>query len=427
MLCFLNFLILSTSSKRILGVPPSMEKRYSKSIDENAQTFTCFSDSKKIPLSKLNDNYKDCEDGSDEPGSSLGPALFNFYCLNEKYIPIEIPRWSVGDGICDCCDASDEIFNHHSNCTNTCSYFEEQIKTIKEELTKIYKQGISLGNELQDQGSQSIESSKKKTDKYQAKIDRYQRKIKKIKSGKKTPTPSPTPVIPDEFGAWSNNEKKVNETETANANNNSTEPKSSDVTPSPVPTLIIKPKKKLSLIENIWRFVFLINRDDVAFSEVFMKQKDGRVKLYKSKISEYEEKKKKVHSVENFIKDSIPSSFYPLYEKEFKYNDFTLDFMKEIRQSSTILGKYKTFASTPNSKSFFYNNGAYCWETKAGRKTEVIVYCSNENRLVSVVEPRTCEYTAVFVSPAACSNENLNSLANMTLDQLQEMKNRIGI
>ena len=158
-----------------------------------------------------------------------------------------------------------------------------------------------------------------------------------------------------------------------------------------------------------------------------MKQKDGRVKLYKSKISEYEEKKKKVHSVENFIKDSIPSSFYPLYEKEFKYNDFTLDFMKEIRQSSTILGKYKTFASTPNSKSFFYNNGAYCWETKAGRKTEVIVYCSNENRLVSVVEPRTCEYTAVFVSPAACSNENLNSLANMTLDQLQEMKNRIGI
>lgn len=423
MFCFLHIFIITASSKRILGVPPSMEDKYLQSIDEKSQTFTCFSDSKKIPLSKLNDNYKDCEDGSDEPGSSLGPTTFNFYCLNEKHIPAEIPRWSVGDGICDCCDASDEKFNPHSNCTDTCSIIEEQIKSIREEIRAIYKQGISLGNDLQDQGSRSIENSKKKTEKYQSKIERYQRKIKKIKSGKKTPTPSPTPIIPDEFDSWDDKDDKES-IQNENDNEDSTETKS---TPTPIPTPIIKPKKKLTLIENIWRFVFFISKDDVAFSEVFMKQKDGRIKLYKSKISEYEEKMKKFNSVGDFKKDSIPSRFFPLYHQEYKYKDFTLNFMSEIKQSSVILGKYKTYASTQNSKTFFYNNGAYCWETKSGRKTELNVYCGNENKLVSVVEPKTCEYSAIFVTPAACSDDDLNSLSNMTLDQLQEIKNIIGI
>ncbi|KAK8885670.1 hypothetical protein M9Y10_041122 [Tritrichomonas musculus] len=438
MLSFLYIFIHSVCSKRILGVPPSMEEKYSKNIDEKAQTFTCFSDSKKIPLSKLNDNYKDCDDGSDEPGSSLGPTAFNFYCLNEKYIPLEIPRWSVGDGICDCCDASDETFNTHSNCNNTCSYFEEQIISIRQHLTKIYQQGIEQRKELEAQGSQEIEAGRKKTEKYQTKIDRYQRKIQKIKSGKKTPTPLPTPVIPDEFGSWENDEEKseqVDSIEAANSGDNSTESnttkevrqENSKPTPTPIPTPIIKPKKKLSLIENIWRFVFLIDRNDVAFSEVFMRQKDGRVKLYKSKISGWEEKKKKVNLISDFIKDSIPSSYYPIYGKEFTNGDFTISFMKEIKQSSTNLGKYKTFASTGNTTSFFYNNGAYCWETKSGRKTEVKVYCSNENKFVSLVEPKTCEYSAIFTTPAACSNEDLTSLSNMTLEQLQEMQNIIGV
>ena len=57
----------------------------------------------------MNDDYCDCVDGTDEPGTSACPNSL-FFCefqdefLNNNYIPAS----KVNDGICDCCDGSDE-------------------------------------------------------------------------------------------------------------------------------------------------------------------------------------------------------------------------------------------------------------------------------------------------------------------------------
>lgn len=70
--------------------------------------FVCLNDKllkKKFSFSVVNDDFCDCEDGTDEPGTSACPNG-QFYCDMNTVIPSSM----VDDGICDCCDGTDELF-----------------------------------------------------------------------------------------------------------------------------------------------------------------------------------------------------------------------------------------------------------------------------------------------------------------------------
>ena len=65
------------------------------------------------------DDYCDCLDGPDEPGTSAcGHATSRFFCLNTGFKSKYVRSGLVGDGICDCCDGSDEWAS--GLCPNTC-------------------------------------------------------------------------------------------------------------------------------------------------------------------------------------------------------------------------------------------------------------------------------------------------------------------
>ncbi|KAJ5247345.1 Glucosidase 2 subunit beta [Penicillium chermesinum] len=112
------------------GVSPDFAKFY-----QDQTTFTCISNpDTRIPFTAVNDNFCDCPDGSDEPGTSacshlsrnsplsvaerpghseaeLKLALPGFYCKNKGHKPSYVPFQRVNDGVCDyelCCDGSDE-------------------------------------------------------------------------------------------------------------------------------------------------------------------------------------------------------------------------------------------------------------------------------------------------------------------------------
>ena len=89
-----------------------------KSFYDPAKDFTCLDGSETIPFSLVNDDYCDCADGSDEPGTSACPNGM-FYCLNKGHKPLELLSSRVNDGICDCCDGSDE-YDSSAQCSNTC-------------------------------------------------------------------------------------------------------------------------------------------------------------------------------------------------------------------------------------------------------------------------------------------------------------------
>ncbi|XAR59914.1 hypothetical protein NMG60_11033090 [Bertholletia excelsa] len=151
-LSFFCFLVLwvgfpgrsaSLPSKDLLGIAPEDEIYY------KADTIKCRDGSKKFEKSQLNDDFCDCPDGTDEPGTSACPNA-KFYCRNAGHVPLIIHSSRVNDGICDCCDGSDE-YDGKVKCPNNCW---EAGKVAREKLKKkiaTYQEGVTLRKQVVEQ------------------------------------------------------------------------------------------------------------------------------------------------------------------------------------------------------------------------------------------------------------------------------------
>ncbi|XP_042411366.1 glucosidase 2 subunit beta-like [Zingiber officinale] len=115
----------SLPAREFLGIAPQDEGYYKSDV------IKCKDGAKKFTKQQLNDEFCDCLDGTDEPGTSACPEG-KFYCRNSGHIPQIIFSSRVNDGLCDCCDGSDE-YNGNVNCSNTCW---EAGKAARERLKK---------------------------------------------------------------------------------------------------------------------------------------------------------------------------------------------------------------------------------------------------------------------------------------------------
>ena len=144
------FIFQSVSIKNFqvpVGVHPDNYSRYLYNFKKNKGKFKCFNTKKLINVSQINDNFKDCIDGSDEPGTAADSTGF-FYCKNSDFVPQLIPKWSVGDGICDCCDGSDEWDNKRVNCPNTCKKEHDKHNALYYYIKKHFEDGFIINHNL---------------------------------------------------------------------------------------------------------------------------------------------------------------------------------------------------------------------------------------------------------------------------------------
>ncbi|OWM89842.1 hypothetical protein CDL15_Pgr024591 [Punica granatum] len=130
------------------------DEKYYKSSD----VIKCKDGSRKFTIAQLNDDFCDCPDGSDEPGTSACPNG-KFYCRNAGHVPVMLFSSRVNDGICDCCDGSDE-YDGKVKCSNTCW---EAGKVARDKLKKkiaTYQEGVTIRKREVEQAKISLEKDK---------------------------------------------------------------------------------------------------------------------------------------------------------------------------------------------------------------------------------------------------------------------------
>lgn len=145
-----------TALSRPRGVSISMASFYSG----QSENFSCLDSSRVIPFHYVNDDYCDCLDGSDEPGTSAC-INGNFHCTNAGYIPTNIPSSRVNDGYCDCCDGQDE-YDGIIMCTNKCKELGKQAQEERQKIHKMQMEGYAKKQEFISEGHVAIEEKKNK-------------------------------------------------------------------------------------------------------------------------------------------------------------------------------------------------------------------------------------------------------------------------
>jgi len=172
--------VFSTFAPR--GVNPKDQHLYNPKDGK----FQCLKSKEFIPVEELNDDYCDCKDGSDEPGTSACAHLskvtkietsVGFWCQNKGYKEQVISPTIVDDGICDCCDGTDEPLGKCKNvCKEVGAVYMEKRKREAEAANagyKIRKAWSDEARELLLNFEQEVGVLKQELDEIQAKEDGF--------------------------------------------------------------------------------------------------------------------------------------------------------------------------------------------------------------------------------------------------------------
>ena len=192
----------------IPGVSPAEETRY------HGQVFVCEEGSTKLPSTAVNDDFCDCDDGSDEPGTAACAQSDRwFYCPNEGGNARYVYPSRVGDGICDCCDGSDE-WQRPNSCRNVCAEQGRERKARLEQRRAEMQRGI----EMRKAALSSMEAEAKAAEAQVAKLDAERapllarlKELEEIQKVKRAAVQKEAKELGRDASQYEEEEKKVSE------------------------------------------------------------------------------------------------------------------------------------------------------------------------------------------------------------------------
>ncbi|KAI9201820.1 glucosidase II beta subunit-like-domain-containing protein [Polychytrium aggregatum] len=399
----------SSIPRHLRGVAPDHLKAYESTNDLR---FLCLDGSKHIPHAAVNDDYCDCSDGSDEPGTS---ACSNgrFYCINQGHVGASIPSSRVNDGICDedCCDGTDE-YASSASCPNTCSQqariaaehqkkeFElnsegARIKAVylSERASKVAHRQIEI-----PQLEEGIKESKAAVETLKAQLEQLEAALKEYE-----PLAQPDSLnschekLQQLLGSIEFVEKQDAESRAKHLEK------------------IFETKRQVLLDTELQEGHAELNRQKSIDIQNEVHQLKGQVRAAEDKIRTDENTLRELKRLDEFDFGS-EGVFEALDKQCFSYTatEYTYEFCLFNKASqkkggaTTNLGSFSRWAGTEHHPytQLKFENGEQCWNGP-NRSLQVNLECGTENKIDSVAEPNKCEYVMRFRTPAACKHESV--------------------
>ncbi|XP_026155084.1 glucosidase 2 subunit beta-like isoform X2 [Mastacembelus armatus] len=429
-------------SRKIRGISSSYKRFY-----RERKSFLCIDGSKIIPFEQVNDDYCDCQDGSDEPGTSACPRG-RFYCTNLGFRPHYIPSSRVNDGICDCCDASDE-YNSHAHCQNTCwnlgqrerAYVEGQMRTLDEGLRlkqQLIEEGILLWREKQAQ----LRELQQAAEDLQIKLEEHRRRkheadrlreqtlkaldagdsgfrsqnstvssifqlLDRNKDGSITvdEVQARVALVHDEERILSEDEAvallggyhQMDLTEFRHTlwdiltRGDSIKIKHSDGAPG---RLLVEDSPLKAADRGDAASLFPLHTTSILSCSSCCKETGPAVEMETTNLKKAEEAYETVNMEMSDLQKKLATDYG---------TDWEFLFLNSQCYKLKVYEKWGMWAGTPKNQysQMVYENGEPCWQG-GSRSTTVRLTCGTETALRSVKEPSKCQYIMDFQTPVAC-------------------------
>jgi len=366
-----------------------------------SSSFKCLDGGKTISSSEVNDDYCDCNDGSDEPGTSACSSGM-FYCVNSGHTPLVIPSSRVTDGICDCCDGSDEynLKLRTTPCTNVCREAAREARKGLRVLISKYEAGLKAKEAFLETFLQKIQQEK------QRKISLEEERVsilekEKAQSSLKNELQGKRDALAESFkteitsivdAELSREEHKVPQEPVEPVE----QPEEGQKTSPPTPEEKEKERQRLitektnalpeivALQEDIQRA-----EEDLVITKDELKSKDDAILGIEAFLTtDFGEEHKWA-----YLHDRVIST----KSGEYTYELHAFKEVKQIGGGTHTLGRWKGW----DGNVMKYEGGDKCWGGP-DRSMRATIVCGGEDKALDVMEPAKCEYLMTVESPAGC-------------------------
>mmetsp|Transcript_84348 Transcript_84348/g.149111 ORF Transcript_84348/g.149111 Transcript_84348/m.149111 type:complete len:445 (+) Transcript_84348:51-1385(+) len=412
----------------VRGVAPELQQQY-----KEGATFRCLNGEKQVPFTSVNDDYCDCSDGSDEPGTGAcsGQEATLFHCENAGGTPKLVYASRVGDGICDCCDGADEaeLMKRRPKgsmaCTNTCAEEGEREKQEREQKLGELRVGLEAKRLAIDEAKKARKGQEADLSRLAAELPGMETKLAELKQKKaaadeikmQQECKTEMPKLKETVKNLEDKIKKLEaEIETLSGATTTTTTKKvvSEYAKwmDGADSAMEEDDEAAAEEEGLPAAVAAESTEGAAEAKAAPVEEDPlekELKELETKVKAAQDEKKGIEKkMADLPEDKL--GFAGLSDKclEYKTSEYTykLCFFKDAKQSHTTLGRWDSFTS-PLQASF--KNGDMCWGGPA-RSLNVIFECGATEEITEIGEPSRCAYQARVRHPGACHEEMASAL-----------------